>query len=1037
MSLPEICLRRPVLAAVVNLLVIVIGLVAMGRLPVRELPDVDAATVTITTEYTGAAPEVVDAQITEVIESAVAGVAGVRTIDSSSERGDSRVRVDFVTGRNIDEAANDVRGAVGRVQNRLPQEADEPRIYKNDSDADPIIRIGIVSPRMSAQEITDYAERYIVDRLATLDGVASVNINGERRYAMRIQLDPKALAARELAVTDVTDALRANNVELPAGEVESTWRRFQLRADTRLRTADEFSNVVLRVVDGAPVRLGDVARVEIGVENDDTTVRSDGRTAVGLSVIRQSQANTIAISQAVRAEIATLSQSLPEGMELFVTSDDAVFIQASITEVVTTLAIAVGLVVLVIFLFLGSPRATVVPAVVIPVALIGAFIGMLALGYSINILTLFAMILAIGIVVDDAIVVLENIQRRIEEGQAPIAAAALGSREVGFAVIATSLTLISVFVPISLMEGNVGKLFTEFGMTMAIAVAFSTFVALTLTPVLCWKLLREGSGGALERGINAVFARVEAGYRAALRVALAYPLVVLGLAGGFAALSVVFYENSPRELTPQEDRGVFFVIATGPQGATNAYMDREAREIEAALVPFIESGEITTTFSLIGWRDPNRAFVVGRLSDWESGRRSAGEIVARLRPAMANVPGARAIPTMPAGLGLRGSRTPLQVKLLGPDFDSVREWADTLMTEMRSNPGLRDLEMDYEETQPELRVEIDRPLADDLGVSILDAGATLQTFFASREATRYLDRGREYPVILQAEEQARRTAADLAEVFVRSRTTGELIPLAALVRVAEGTASPEFNRFNRLPAIEISGALNEGYDMGAAIEAVREAAERSLPAEARIAFDGQSREYVESSSGAFTMLIFACVVVYLVLAAQFESFVDPLTILLSAPLAVTGALGAIWLTGQSINVYTQIGMLLLLGLMAKNGILIVEFANQLRDRGASVREAALEGAVRRLRPILMTVLSTLLGAAPLVLSTGAGSESRAAIGMVILGGFGVASLMTLFVTPVLFDLLARLTKPRAATAGELDAALKADAAAQVEPRGAA
>lgn len=1027
MNLPEICLRRPVLAAVVNLLVIVIGLVAMGRLPVRELPDVDAATVTITTAYTGAAPEVVDAQITEVVESAVAGVAGVRTIDSSSERGESRVRVDFTSDRNIDEAANDVRGAVGRVQNRLPDEADEPRIYKNDSDADPIIRIGIVSPRLSAPEITDYAERYIVDRLATLDGVASVTINGERRYAMRIQLDPKALAARQLAVTDVTDALRANNVELPAGEVESTWRRFQLRADTRLRTAEEFSNVVLRVVDGAPVRLGDVARVEIGVEDDDATVRSDGRTAVGLSVIRQSQANTIAISEAVRAEVAALTQSLPEGMEVFVTSDDAVFIQASIEEVVATLAIAVGLVVLVIFLFLGSPRATVVPAVVIPVALIGSFIGMFALGYSINILTLFAMILAIGIVVDDAIVVLENIQRRIEQGQSPIAAAALGSREVGFAVIATSLTLISVFVPISLMEGNVGKLFTEFGMTMAIAVAFSTFVALTLTPVLCWKLLREGSGGALERGINAVFARVEAGYRAALRVALAYPLVVLGLAGGFAALSVVFYENSPRELTPQEDRGVFFVIATGPQGATNAYMDREAREIEEALVPFVESGEIVTTFSLVGWRDPNRAFIVARLSDWESGRRSVGEIVGQLRPAMAAVPGARAFPTMPAGLGLRGSRTPLQVKLLGPDFDSVREWADTLMSELRQNPGLRDLEMDYEETQPELRVEIDRPLADDLGVSILDAGATLQTFFASREATQYLDRGREYPVILQAEEQARRTAADLAEVFVRSRTTGELIPLAALVRVAEGTASPEFNRFNRLPAIEISGALNEGYDMGAAIDAVREAAERSLPAEARIAFDGQAREYVESSSGAFTMLIFACVVVYLVLAAQFESFVDPLTILLSAPLAVTGALGAIWLTGQSINVYTQIGMLLLLGLMAKNGILIVEFANQLRDRGVSVREAALEGAVRRLRPILMTVLSTLLGAAPLVLSTGAGAESRAAIGMVILGGFGVASLMTLFVTPVLFDLLARLTKPRAATAGALDAALQADA----------
>jgi multidrug efflux pump len=1023
MTLPELCLRRPVLAAVLNLIVIAVGLVAATRLPIRELPDIDAARVTISTDYRGAAPEVMDAQVTEVIESAVAGVAGVRTIESSSERGESRVRVEFLTSRDIDNAANDIRGAVGRVTARLPDDAEEPRIFKNDTDADPIMRLGVTSTRWSAAEITDYAERYLVDRLATIDGVASVGVNGARRYAMRIRLDPKALAARQLAVTDVVDALRANNVELPAGEVESVWRTFQLRADTRLRTTEEFSGVVLKVVDGAPVRLGDVAEVEIGVENEDSIVRSDGETAVGLNILRQSQSNTIAISEAVRAEIEALRPTLPEGMELFVGSDDAIFIKASIIEVVQTLAMAVGLVVLVIFLFLGSPRATFVPAVVIPVALVGALIGIYALGYSINILTLFAMILAIGIVVDDAIVVLETIQRRIAEGEAPIVAAALGSREVGFAVIATSLTLMSVFAPISFLEGQIGRLFTEFGITLAVAVGFSTFVALTLTPVLCWKLLRHGSGGALERGVNAATGWVERRYRGALRAALGAPIVVLGLAGAFAGAAAFIYEQTPRELAPKEDRGVFFVAIRGPQGATLDYMDRETRAVEAALRPVAESGELARTFSLVGWRDPNRSFVVGRLADWGARERSAEEIVAALRPAVTATPGARAFPITPAGLGLRGSRTPLQVKVLGPDFTSVQAWSEALLEALRGVEGLENLEIDYEETQPELRVSINRPLADDLGVSILDAAATMQTFFASREATTYMERGREYPVILQAREDARRTSDDLAEVFVRSRTTGALIPLAALVRIDETTASPELNRFNRLPAIEIAAALADGYDLGAAIEAVRAAAAETLPPEARIAFDGQSREYLDSASGGAMVILFALVVVYLVLAAQFESFVDPLTILLSAPLAATGALAAIWATGQSINIYTQVGMLLLLGLMAKNGILIVEYANQLRDRGASVREAALEGAVRRLRPILMTVLSTLLGAAPLAWSSGAGAESRAAIGLVILGGFGIASILPLFVPPVLYDLLARLTRPRAASATALDDAL--------------
>ncbi len=1024
MTISDVCIRRPVFATVLNLLVIAIGLVALTRLPVRELPDIDAATVTIETRYTGASPEVIDSQITEIVEGAIAGVAGIDVIDSTSDRGRSRVRVSFVEGRDIDQAANDLRGAVGRIGNRLPDEADEPRIFKNDSDADPVMRIGIVSNRLSPAEITDYAQRFLVDRLATLDGVATVEIQGERRFAMRVALDPQGLAARQLAVTDVVNALRANNIELPAGEVESVFRTFQLRAVTRLNTPEEFRNVVLRVVDGAPVRLGDVADVFIGVEDDSTVVRNDGRAAVGLSVVRQSQSNTIAISNAVRAELDALQDQLPDGMEVFVTSDDALFIKSSIAEVVSTLFIAVGLVVLVIFVFLGSPRATIVPAVTIPIALVGAFIGIYALGFSINILTLFAMILAIGIVVDDAIVVLENIQRRVEEGEHPIAAASLGSREVGFAVIATSLTLISVFVPISFLEGQIGRLFVEFGLVLAIAVAFSTFVALTLCPVLCYLLLRKGSGGMLERGVNATFAWTERRYAAALRVALGAPIVVLTLAVAVAGSAVWIYGQTPRELSPREDRGLFFVSVRAAQGSSSAFTDREVQEIERRIQPLRDSGEVETVFSIIGpGGASNRAFVVARLSPWDSGRRHSNEIVGQMIPAMVGVPGAQAFPIQPAGLGLRGSRTPLQVKVLGPDFASVQEWSGAMLDAMRAMEGLQNVEIDYELTRPEIQVDIDRTLAADLGVSILDIAATMQTFFASREATSYLDRGREYPVILQAREESRQTADDLASVFVRSQTTGALIPLSALLSISETTASPELNRYNRLPAITVSAALADGYDLGRAVDDVRRLAEETLPPEGRIAFDGQSKEFVEGSAGIALTILFALVVVYLVLAAQFESFVDPLTILLSSPLAVTGALGAIWLTGQSLNIYTQIGMLLLLGLMAKNGILIVEFANQLRDRGASVREAALEGSVRRLRPILMTVLSTVLGAVPLVLSTGAGAEARGAIGVVIVAGFGFASILTLFVTPVLYDLLARLTKPRSHAERALDAAL--------------
>ncbi|MEO1686665.1 MAG: efflux RND transporter permease subunit, partial [Pseudomonadota bacterium] len=585
MTLPELCLRRPVLATVSSLLIVVIGLVALSRLPVRELPDVDSATVTITTGYFGAAPEIIDTQITEIVEAAVSGVSGIDRMESTSSRGRSRTVVEFSPDVDIDQASNDIRSAVSAIAADLPDEADEPVVVKNDSDADPVIRVGLTSDRHLPPELTDYAERFVVDRLSTLPGIAQVDILGDRRYAMRVDLDPEAMAARRLTATEIAEALQRNNLELPAGDVVSSTRRFQVRAEARLTTPEQFADVVVAVVDGTPVRLREVARVHVGSENDDTIVRSEGRNAVTLSILRQSQSNTIAISDAVTAELARIRTGLPEGMEIFIGSNDAIFIERSIEEVLQTLAVAVVLVVLVIFVFLGSPRATLAPAVTIPVALIGALAGIQAMGFSINILTLFALILAIGIVVDDAIVVLENIQRRVAAGEPPAAAALLGSNQVVFAVVATTLTLISVFVPISFLDGQVGRLFTEFGIVLALAVVASTFVALTLTPVLCRAVLRQGSGGMLERGVNWTFSWVEGGYRRVLRAVLGWPLIVVAVAAVIGASAWQLYQEVPQELAPREDRGVFFVAVSAPQGATTGFTDREVREVERRLAP--------------------------------------------------------------------------------------------------------------------------------------------------------------------------------------------------------------------------------------------------------------------------------------------------------------------------------------------------------------------------------------------------------------------------------------------------------------------
>ncbi len=1027
MTLSDLAVRRPVLAAVASLLILVFGLAALREIPVRELPDVDNAFVSVSTTYRGAAPEVMDTDVTEPIEGAVAAITGIRTISSESRQGRSNVTIEFEAGRDLAEAANDVRDAVGRVSSSLPEEANDPRVVKSDADADPVMRLAVTSTRMTTAEITDYIDRFIVDRIATLDGVANVRIYGQRPFAVRIWLDRRALAARKLTVADVEAALRRNNVELPAGEVVSDERQLSVRLNSRLKSVEDFRDVVLDRVAGYPVRLGDVADVTPGVSDESTIVRTNGTDAVGMAVLRQSQSNTVAISQGVRAEIDRISPSLPEGMRIIVGSDDALFVGASIREVLTALTISLVLVVLVILVFLRSLRAVLVPAVAIPVSLVGCFILIEAWGFSLNTLTLLALLLAIGLVVDDAIVVLENIQRRIEAGEPPLIASLRGARQVTFAVIATSLTLIAVFVPLSFMPGQVGRLFVEFGWVMAGTVLISTFVALTACPALASKILKARSGPTVKqaetfqpKGIQGLYFRV-------LQRCVNAPLVVLALALAVTAGAALFYDGLPRELAPKEDRGVGFIPLTAPQGSTVAHSDKAAMQVEKILTPLREEGVIETVYTFTGWGNRAwRSFVVFRLAPWEERDRPISDVVREIIPRMREVTIARGFPVTPAGLGLRGSSTPVRVVIGGPDFDSVKLWANTLLERAETIPGLVNPQINFDQNLPQLDVTIDRARADDLGISVETVANTLQTMLASREVTTFVSRGREYPVILQAGKSDRREPSDINNLFIRSGDGETLVPLGALVTLTENAAAPSLRRFDRLPSIQLSGTLAPGENLGTVLNAIEDVASEILPVGAKLGYEGQSRTFKDTSQGVWLVLAMAFLIVFLVLAAQFESFLHPVTIMLTVPAGLAGAIYAMALAGLSLNIYSQIGIILLVGLVAKNGILIVEFANQLRDEGMGTRESVLQASALRLRPIVMTVLSTMLGALPLVLASGAGAESRNAIGTVIIAGLGLSSVLVLIVTPVLYDLLARFTRPRGTFERMIDQELASD-----------
>lgn len=1026
MILSDISIKRPVFATVLSLLIVVFGLAALFGLPVREYPDIDPPIVSISTKYTGAAAEVMDTQVTQIVEGAISGIEGIRSIQSSTRQGSSYTSIEFTTSRDVDIAANDVRDAISRVTNELPDEADPPVVRKADSDARPMMWVTLRSDIWDSAQLSDYADRVLSDRLAVVDGVADVRIGGERRYAIRVWLDRERLAARNITVAEVEQALRANNVELPAGSVDSSTRNFTVRAEGRLTTVEEFRALVVRRDGNQLLRLGEVADVRMGVESDVGRLRSNGDTAVGLGIIRQSKANTVAVSDAVRAELEDIRQTLPPEITVAESYDESIFIRASIREVMITLAIAVSLVILVIFLFLRSWRATLIPAVTIPVAVIGAFIGLGFLGFSINVLTLLAVILAIGLVVDDAIVMLENIQRRVDKGEPPLLAAYRGARQVAFAVIATTLTLVAVFVPISFMGGNVGRLFAEFGFTLAAAVVVSSLVALTLAPMLCSKWLRRSQEEhSQSHGFWAVSEKIlnglTRGYERLLGFSLNQAGIVLGLGLVGLVVALVIYPELPQELAPIEDRGVIIMPTSVPRGATVEYTDHYTKQAEDILLPYLDAGIGERTLSIVGSRGrEDSAFIIMGLAPWEDRDIKQQQVASELRERFRDITGIRVMAINPPGLGQRGFSQPVEFVVAGPDYESVQEWSEELLERAKENPNLLSLETDFELTQPELSVVIDRDRAADLDITIQDVGLTLQTMLASRNVTTYLERGREYDVIMQADDASRATPSDLEQIFLRPREGGDLIPLQALVSVSEQGANPDLRRIDRLPAVVISGSLADGYDLGSALDYLNTLAVDTLPPEARLSYQGLSREFQDSSAAVYVTFGLAFIIVFLVLAAQFESWIHPLIIMLPVPLAVTGALLALWWSGISLNIYSQIGIIMLLGLMSKNGILIVEFANQLRDEGYAVKDAILEGAALRFRPVLMTTISTVFGAVPLVIATGAGAESRAAIGVVILGGLIFATTLTLFIIPVLYNLLAGFAKSANAVEHELE-----------------
>ena len=1008
MGLFELCIRRPVFATVLSLVVVLVGFVSYSRLTVREYPNVDEPVVSVQTRYPGASAKIVESQVTQILEGSIAGIPGIDVIDSFSRSEQSRISVRFRPDVDQDVAASDVRDRVSRVRGRLPDEIDEPVIAKVEADAQPIMLLVFNSPVLNPLQITDYIDRFVIDQFKNLNGVADVTIYGERRYAMRIWIDRERLAAFALTVQDIETALRAQNVELPSGRIESANREFSVLSRTGLVTPEEFRNIVIKVSGTHQVKLGEVARVELGAFDERRESRFEGGTAIAVGVIKQAVSNPLDVSKAVRDLLPRINETMPDGMKAHVANDDAIFIERSIQAVYVTIAEAILLVVIVIIFFLRSPRASLIPIVTIPISLIGTFTLMFAFGFSVNTLTLLAMVLAIGLVVDDAIVVLENIYRHIEDGMKPVEAAIKGTREIGFAVIAMTLTLAAVYAPIAFAPGKTGRLFLEFALTLAGAVIISGFVALTLTPMMCSRLLKhQDKPGRVFMVIERFLNGLENGYRRLLEATLAHRSVVILIAVAVAGSCAYFFVNLKSELAPVEDRGVIRVRGSGPEGATLAYTSRYSSEADAILA---DVPEISSRLVIDGNPEVSGFLIFAPLKDWSERQRSQQEITREISPKVRRIAGVLAAVPNPNAFGQRGSSKPVEFVLQSSaSYEELDEMAKKVLDRLETYPGLESLDTDLKLNTPEFRIEMDRAKVSDLRLDVNVVGRTLETLLGGRQVTRFEMNGEQYDVMVQLDIPDRSTPAALDTIFLRS-PTGEMIQLSNIVRVVEDIAPKELRRFNQLRSVTISASISPGYALGEVLDHIEQVVDEVLPSTTQTDVNGQSRDYRASSQSLAMVFVMALAFIYLVLAAQFESYRDPLIILVTVPLSMAGALGALYLVGGSLNVYSQIGLVTLVGLITKHGILIVEFTNQLASRGRSRAEAVVEASTLRLRPILMTTGAMVLGAVPLALADGAGAESRQQIGWVIVGGLSLGTLLTLFVVPTVLSFV-RDTKP--------------------------
>ncbi len=1060
MMLSDLSVRRPVFAAVAAIVLCVIGLAAFFFLPVRELPDVDPPVVSVSTSYAGASAEVIESRITEPIEQQIAGIQGVERINSSSRDGRSNVNIEFSLDRNIDDAANDVRDRISRVVGRLPDQADPPEVAKADSDSQPIMVMFLRSTTMNRLELTDYADRYLVDRFATVPGVAQVQIYGEQRYAMRIWLDAAAMAARGLTVSDVETALTNQNVELPAGSLESTQKDYTVRvARTYARPADfaqlpigtrgsastatgaqasgtlaGATTAMTNGVTGALLgnaayvtRLGDIARVEEAPSEARRMFRGNGLDQIGLAVTRQAQSNDLAISDGVRALMAQVQPTLPPGTTLEIGSDNSVFTSHAIDEVWITIGISMALVALVNFIFLGSLRAAIIPSVVAPICLLATFIVLAPLGFSLNLLTLLALVLAIGLVVDDAIVVVENIQRRLDLGEPPLVAAERGARQVFFAVVATTVVLLSVFAPLLFLPGYVGRLFVELAAAIAAAVAFSAFLALSLSPMLASKILKPAhTGGWLARRVDRAMDALKTSYANSLNALLGRRAAVGGVVGLIvlvAAGAGGIFLTLPNELVPPEDRGRVGIRVQGPEGAGYDYTRKIMLGLEPILAEYKENGEVNSYLVSapgFGGGSYNSGNASLTLKDWSERKRSADEIAQELNGKLRGQTDAQVNASTPGAFQRGGGNSnSIEMIVTGSEYGPIYDWLQPILAAAQENPGFSRPRLNYEPNAPRLLVDVDPQKAAALGVSSQQIGRTLETMFGSRRATTYIKGGQEYDVILQTERDNRREVADLEALYV-STGAGQLVPLSAVVTTQTSGDTPDRRRLDRQRAISLQADLNPGMTIDDAITFLNAEVAKQPQGLATIRWGGAARDQQEAGSAVGWAFALALLLVFLVLAAQFESWITPAVIMLTVPLAAAGGLFGLLMAGSSLNIYSQIGLIILIGVAAKNGILIVEFANQLRDQGRSIREAIIESSALRLRPIIMTSIATAFGALPLVLWQGAGAGSRQTIGVVIFSGAMFATVLTLFVVPVIYGVLARFTRSPEYTARKIE-----------------